>query len=150
MNRTMRLTILILIAILLTACQSANETNPHKNRPTPPQPSAGNAVMTGQVMMKSDGKPIPVETPVRLAQIYRQGSEGAFVLDLAHSPSSLSIAEGYFTLVDISPAEYLIVVGKPEDGNYVIFSGANGKPITYQIAAGKTIDIGVITVDYKP
>jgi len=150
MNRTIRFSLLVLISILLSACQVVNQTDPQKNKPTPPQPSAGKAVMAGQVLMKSNGKPIPSDTPVRLAQIYRQGNEGAFVLDLAHSPSSLSTGEGYFTLVDITPAEYLMVVGKPEDSNYVIYNGADGKPITYQIVAGKTIDVGVITVDYNP
>lgn len=148
MQKIARYFLLALFVLTLVACQST--TLPDANKPTPPKPAAGKAVMTGQVLLKSDGKPLPVETSVRLAQVYRQGGEGAFVLDIAHSPQTLSLKNGYFTIVDIPPAEYLIIVGKTEDGNYVVHAGSDGKPLAFKIEADKTLDIGVIKSDYIP
>lgn len=148
MEKIARYLLLAVFVITLAACQTTAIVD--ANKPTPPKPAAGKAIMTGQVLLKSTGKPLPVETSVRLAQIYRQGGEGAFVLDIAHSPQTLSINNGYFTIVDIPPAEYLIIVGKTEEGNYVVHAGADGKPLTYKIEAGKVLDVGVITSDYIP
>jgi len=101
------------------------------------------------IVQNLKGEPLE-DIPVRLAQIYRQGEQGAFVLDLSHSPSSIATTGGKFVVLAIPPAEYLVVVGKPEDNNYIIYQGKDGKPITYTIAGGQTIDIGTIQVDFTP
>lgn len=150
MSHLARAFTLFILFFVLTACQSVNITDGQKTRPNPPTPSTGKGVMTGQVLLKSDQKPIPEDTPVRLAQVFRKGGEGAFVLDLGHSPSSLSKGEGFFTIIDITPAEYLLIVGRPEDSNYEIYQNADGKPFTYNVEAGKTIDLGTIKVEYNP
>jgi hypothetical protein len=100
-------------------------------------------------VLDKQGQPI-TETPVRLAQVFRKGDDGAFMLDLAHSPSSISDPNGFFVLVSIPPAEYLLVVGKPEDNNYIIYQDSAGKPYTYQIREDTTQDLGEVTVDYVP
>jgi hypothetical protein len=147
MTKPMRFIFLPILILVLVACQNVA---PSVNKPTAPAPAAGKAVFTGQVLMQADGKPLPEGTPVRLAQVYRQGSDGAFVLDMSHSPSSLCKQDGFFTIVDIAPAEYLIVVGRPDEGNYIIHQGADGKAATFKVEANKTIDIGTIKVGYIP
>jgi len=137
--------VFLTLSLILSSCQ----TKPTEGSSTPvPTPKAEEGLLMGTVQ-NLKGEPLQ-DIPVRLAQIYRQGEEGAFVLDLSHSPSSIATSEGKFVVLAIPPAEYLIVVGKPEDNNYIIYQDKDGKPITYTIEGGKTIDIGTIQVDFTP
>src|SRR4051794_17878437 len=89
------------LAIILSACQTAAPLLTDKNKEIKgkfiPSPEAGMAVMTGKVLSSKDGKQFS-NVPVRLAQIYRKEGEsegdGAFVLDIANSPSALSEQDG--------------------------------------------------------
>jgi hypothetical protein len=62
----------------------------------------------------------------------------------------MSSKNGSFAILAIPPAEYLLVIGKPEDNNYLIYQDSNGKPITYTLVGGQTIDTGTIKVDFVP
>lgn len=137
--------IILALSIFISSCQAKT---PELSSTPIPTPKAGEGMLMGTVQ-NLKGEPLQ-DIPVRLAQIYRQGEEGAFVLDLSHSPSSIATTGGKFVVLAIPPAEYLIVVGKPEDNNYIIYQDKNGKPITYTIDGGKTIDIGTIQVDFTP
>lgn len=137
--------IILALSIFISSCQAKT---PELSSTPIPTPKAGEGMLMGTVQ-NVKGEPLQ-DIPVRLAQIYRQGEEGAFVLDLSHSPSSIATTGGKFVVLAIPPAEYLIVVGKPEDNNYIIYQDKNGKPITYTIDGGKTIDIGTIQVDFTP
>lgn len=152
-NRIRSYLLVLTLFWILTGCQNAalpsiNTNTQNKTKPMP-TPATGKAVMYGQALSSKDGKPF-VNTPVRLAQIYRKGDQGAFVLDMANSPSSLTDADGNFTIININPAEYLLVIGKPEDNNYVLYQDKNGKPNTYQITANQTVKVGTLRVDYTP
>jgi len=137
--------VLLTLSLILSSCQ----TKPTEVSNTPvPTPKAEEGLLMG-IVQNLKGEPLE-DIPVRLAQIYRQGEQGAFVLDLSHSPSSIATTGGKFVVLAIPPAEYLVVVGKPEDNNYIIYQGKDGKPITYTIAGGQTIDIGTIQVDFTP
>lgn len=107
------------------------------------------AIMTGKILSITDNKPL-VGIPVRLAQIFRQGDEGAFVLDVSHSPSSITDINGVFEILDIAPNEYLMVIGRPEDNNYLIYQDNNNEPITYQISPDVAVNAGEIVVDFIP
>jgi hypothetical protein len=136
--------------IFLFMVAGCTALGPNKIVSTPTAaPAKGMAIFSGQVLNSQDGLPI-TDTPVRLAQVYRQGEQGAYVLDMSHSPSSVSDKSGNFSILDIAPAEYLIVIGKPEDNHYLIYQDDAGKPITYQLEADKSIQVGVIKVDFKP
>jgi len=103
--------------------------------------------MIGRVVDVQNNSPL-VGIPVRLAQVYRQGNEGAFVLDLAHSPSAITNHKGEFVITDISPAEYLIVIGRPEENNYVIYQEKGSKPVTIIVEGGDIINFGDVKVNY--
>lgn len=135
---------LVIIFSLLSGCQVNNPTEENTILPTRNSTTG----MLNGILLNLEGKPIQRVT-VRLAQVYRQGEEGAFVLDTAHSPSSITTSEGVFILNDILPAEYFLVIGTPEDNDYLIYVDENGKPISYYINAGDVKDIGKIKVDFS-
>jgi hypothetical protein len=141
----------LILAGLLAACQLVDQPgNGIKTEETPiSTPQAGKASIKGIIVSAKDGMPFS-NVAVRLAQVYRQGEEGAFVLDVAHSPGIYSDINGKFLIENFDPAEYLISVGEPLDNNYVIVSDNAGKPIPYIAAAGVVIDAGVLKVNYTP
>lgn len=141
-----------LIILSLLGCQAPSTlTNDPGVTATPiiKTPNPGMAIMTGKILSITDNKPL-VGIPVRLAQIFRQGDEGAFVLDVSHSPSSITDINGVFEILDIAPNEYLMVIGRPEDNNYLIYQDNNNEPITYQISPDVAVNAGEIVVDFIP
>lgn len=145
LKRVLLIICLATFLFLLTSCRSS--TSELLNTPIPtPKPGEGQLI---GIVKNNNGDPIQ-NIPIRLAQVYRQGEEGTFILDTSHSPSSISSSEGEFILLEIPPAEYLLVVGKPEDNNYIIYQDKNGKPVTYNIEDGEILNIGTIQVDFKP
>ena len=92
-----RISILLLIPVMLflTAC-SSSENLTSQALPTPtltatpiPQatPNAGKSTLIGRLVSKQTNEPL-ADTFVRLADVVRQGEEGAFVLDIALQPGS--------------------------------------------------------------
>jgi uncharacterized lipoprotein len=113
-------------------------------------PKEGKAILIGSAFSTVTGTALD-NVAIRLADVYRQeGQEGAFVLDLAHSPGNFTDASGAFIIENIKPGEYLIVVGNPEDNNYMIVQDGDGKPISYNLAVGEVKDTGKLNVDFKP
>jgi hypothetical protein len=146
------LMLVIFYIFLLAACQTITLPGTSKNNqldlPTLPTPASGTSIMAGKAV-NQDGEPL-VDVPVRLAEIFRSGEQGAFVLDMAKSPSSLTDENGMFTIININPAEYLVVVGRPEDNNYVIYQDSKNEPMTYEIAPDQIINAGLIQVEFTP
>ena len=149
----LRIFILTLGFILLFGCQSSDLLSATKvNDVQPTQivtPAPGKSIVTGEVLGIKDGKPFG-NTPVRLAQVYRKGEEAAYALDMAHSPSSISDVNGNFMILDVPPAEYVIIIGKPEDNNYVVYQDEGDTSKTYKIEADKVVDVGVLKSSYTP
>lgn len=141
-----------IFSLILAACQSSVSTPPIRQTPEAkrevPTPPADASVLTGRAL-QGDGTPF-VETPMRLAQIYRQGDQGAFVIDTASSPAAMTDNEGFFTFVNVPPAEYLIVIGWLEASDYIIFQNKSGEPYTYQLESGKVRDLGEIKIERNP
>ena len=141
---------LIMILVLLAACQAqpavtVNTPTAEQNAAALPTALPGKSTLTGKIFDKN-GNPL-AETPLRLATIYRQGDQGAFLIEAAHSPGTISEADGSFTFADVPPAEYLIVAGWLEANIYTIYQDENAKPFTYILAADQTLDVGAIQVD---
>lgn len=145
LKRGLLFILLTIPLLLLTSCKSSTAEIPSTPIPTP-KPGEGQLI---GIALNNDGEPLQ-NIPIRLAQVYRENEQGAFVLDTSHSPSSISSSKGEFVLLGIPPAEYLLVVGKPEDNNYIIYQDKDGKPITYTIKGGESLNIGKIQVDFKP
>lgn len=142
---------LLLFSLIFTSCNK-NTNNPVNPEvlvsPTPPsQPESGKASMVGQVMHQ-DGYSVK-NTIVRLADVARgaEGKGGAFILDLARSPGTVTDQNGYFNVQNIKAGEYVIVVGDVETtGVYEIIHNTDGKPKVWSFPADKVTDIGVLTV----
>ena len=153
MRRIIRLFLYVcLSSLLLSGCQSgATPTAALQAVPTPAAiatPQAGNSNLTARIL-NIDGTPIG-NVAVRLAEVFRKDDQGAFALDIAHSPGNFTDADGTVAILNFKSAEYLLVVGEPSDNNYVIVHDGDGKPISYQPQSGETLDVGEIKVDYKP
>lgn len=142
--------ILIICLLLITGCQSSQ---PIKPTPTPaptsiPLPEADKATVKGQIVSEKDRSPIQ-DTVVRLAAVYRQGEEGAYVLDSANSPGAFTDQEGRFVITNIPPGEFVLVIGDPMS-SYTVISDADGKVKTWAAAANQILDLEQILTDFTP
>jgi hypothetical protein len=166
MNMKLSWALIPILFILLIGCQAApvieTETSPitfsgeadatpQPVEPTPPdQPKTGKATVTGQVFSHKTSTPL-INTVVRLAEVHRQGDEGAYLLDTAFSPGDITDEQGYFVFENIEPGEYVMVVGNVEAYNeYVIIPEPSGLPLVYNIEVDKIQDIGELIVDLEP
>jgi hypothetical protein len=147
-------TLLIMIfTLLLAACgQTTPPIQTPVATPTPPQPpDPGMATATGRVV-NAEGEFLP-GVIVRLAEVVRgvEGNGGAFILDVAHSPSSFTDAAGYFIFSNIKGAEYVIVIGDVEiTGIYEIIPQEDGKARVFNMPADQVTDVGNITTTIEP
>jgi hypothetical protein len=143
---------LLLFLMFSTACtQKPSQTiNPEVlvSPTAPPQPESGKATIQGRVMHE-DGYPM-AKTIVRLADVARgaEGRGGAFILDLARSPGTLTDENGFFVFPNLDAGEYVIVIGDVEiTGIYEIIHEADGKAKIWNFPADQITDVGVITVN---
>jgi hypothetical protein len=114
---------------------------------TIPQPEAGKGTMIGVLVSIPDQAPVP-NTAVRLAEVYRKGEQGAFVLDGAYSPGDITDEQGNFIIPNIDAKEYVIVVGDVY-GKYVIVAEPSGEGKVYAVAPDEITDIGQLVVDWR-
>ena len=127
------------------------EATPLTAQPQPTQ-NPEMAMVVGVVVSKggTDLKSLP-ETPVRLARVFWNAdkSDGAFVLEGATSPSALVRQDGTFTLNNVPPADYVIVIGDTTSNDSVI-KEPGGKARVITLEPGKTLDVGKIEVTPNP
>ncbi len=136
------------IALALGAC-AAPAPGPLEVAGTPiPTPQAGKAVAIGQVLSETTGNPLG-DTIIRLAEVYRQGGEGAFVLDGARSPGAITDDQGRFLIPDIEPVEYVVIVGDVF-GEYVILAQPSGEARVWTAEENAVLDLGVLEADLAP
>jgi hypothetical protein len=151
----MKRTIIMVLAVFLifiTACNRSplSTINPEVLvTPTPPPlPEVGKATIIGQIIHE-EGYPM-ASTIIRLAEVARgaEGRGGAFILDVARSPGTLTDKNGYFIIPNVKAGEYVIVVGDVETtGIYQIISEANGTARIWNLPADMVTDVGVIKVN---
>ena len=134
--------VLILVAGLLGACSGGTA-----GKSAIPTPDSGNTNVIGKVVSKQDGKPV-VNTIIRLAEVYRQGDQGAYLLDEAFSPGAYSNDQGEFQILNIKASEYVLVIGDPK-GTYEVVTGDDGKARTWTATADQTLDMGTVKVEYQ-
>jgi len=138
----------ILCLALLTACHgSKGKTNLNKGTPVP-SPDAEKTTVIGSVFSTTTNKPYPGAS-VWLAEVYRQGGEGAYVLDSVASPGVYADEEGVFVIANVDPKEYVIVIGNPE-GAYEVIPDDKGRARVWQTEAGKILDVGQLKVKLVP
>jgi hypothetical protein len=146
-------TVFILSLLFLSSCSQASSPTINPKvlvTPTPPpQPESGKASITGQVK-HVDGYVIS-NTIIRLAVVARGagGKGGAYILDLANSPGTVTDQNGYFNIQNIAAGEYVIVIGDVEtSGIYEIIKSEDGTAKVWNFPADQVTDVGelIITV----
>ncbi len=130
-----------LLLFLLAACQKGVSAQ----APSVSPPESGKATVTGRILSLKTGKPL-ANTGMRLAEVVRQGGQGAFVLDTANSPGTSTDNNGYFVFKDIPPKEYVMVVGDVM-ATYVIVPDPSGKARVWNAPADQVTKVGDISVD---
>jgi hypothetical protein len=141
---------ILLMMTLLIGCNLKEPNASPEAAASPPvsNPQADKATITGRVLTKEGNEPVSDEI-IRLAEVTRQGDQGAYVLNLAFSPGARSDAQGYFIFDNIPPVEYVMIVGDIYAAHEVL-SDVAGKPLTWSTEAGKVLDTGVHYVDLTP
>jgi len=131
---------ILFLLLLVTACGT-------QSAPTPtsiPRPEPGKATVTGNLFSTTSDKPLP-NTAVWLAEVVRQGEQGAYVLDAASSPGVYANENGIFVIPNVVPGEYVIVVGDPESRHEII-SESSGDAKVWNIPADQIYDVGELKV----
>jgi hypothetical protein len=149
----------ILLILVLAACAQPTNVAPTNSVASPttvtptdsatePQqskPEAGKATLIGKVVSLRDGLPM-ANTVVRLAEVFRQGDEGAFVLDGAYSPGDITDEQGRFAIENVDVKEYVIVVGDVYD-KYQIIGEPDNSAKVFQAVEDEILDVGELQVD---
>ena len=79
---------------------------------------------------------------VRLAEVFREGDKGTFILDIAFSPGTRTDEAGYFILENIPAMEYVLVIGDYYQAYDIIEEGSTGIAKVWNAEAGKILDMG--------
>lgn len=104
------------------------------------------AAMTGQIVSSST-RPM-ANTTVRLARVFwnEQHTDGAYVLEGANSPSTITNDDGFFVFASLSPADYVLIVGDVF-GDHVVVSKPDGSARVFTVKENEVTDVGRIFVD---
>lgn len=129
------------ILTLLTACNTKSTTQVIST----PEADKGNVV---GIIQSTKGEPYK-EYSIRLAEVYWQGNEGAYVLDESFSPGAISDNNGAFQVLNVPKGEYVLLIGEPLQ-TYKPITDTTGVLQRVKVNAGETIDLGTIKFDYQP
>ena len=142
--RVLRITLPLLLVIFMVSCSA--ETRETLNGIATPQ--IGLATLYGKVISKNSNS---LEgTPVRLAKVYySEDAEAVFILEGASSPGSFLSKEGLFVLSNISPGDYVIVIGDPYT-LYEIITEPNGQAKIYKVKENDILNVGEVRVENIP
>ena len=138
----------ILTLALITGCRGSKDKTPIGQATSIPAPATDKATVTGNVFTTALNQPYP-KAAVWLAEVYRQGGDGAYVLDHAFSPAVYADDMGVFVIANVDPKEYVIVIGDPE-GLYEVIPDESGRARVWNAEAGKILDVGQLTVSLTP
>lgn len=128
------------LLILLSACNASAQN-------AIPTPEAGKGHVIGTIQT-TDGKPYK-QFSIRLAEVYWQDNQGAYVLDESFSPGGMSNDKGAFQVLNVPEGEYVIIIGNAVE-TYEPVTDDKGVLLRVTAKAGETIDLGTIVFDSKP
>mgnify|MGYP005835325235 CR=1 FL=1 len=146
MKRVNFLVIVMIAVFLIVSCKGEDniETLIQPTLSNIPTPLPGKVSVIGKVISKKSNLPID-EIDVWLAKVIRQEEEAVYVLDTINSPSILTTANGEFQILNVSPGEYVLVIGNPEI-MYEIISDETGKAKVWNFKEGQVEDVGELIV----
>lgn len=127
--------------VLLSACA------PVAQEVVLPTPEAQKGHVTG-IIQSTDGKPY-AGFSVRLAEVYWQGEQGAYVLDESFSPGAISDENGAFQVLNAPEGEYVLIISQPLQ-TYQAVTEADGKLKRITVKAGETLDLSTVKFNYVP
>jgi hypothetical protein len=133
---------------LITGCRGGKDKTSADEATPIPEPDTAKATVTGKVFSTTLNQPYP-KAAVWLAEVYRQGGDGAYVLDHAFSPAVWADDNGVFVIANVDPKEYVIVIGDPE-GLYEVIPDDSGRARVWKTEAGKVLDVGQLSVALSP
>lgn len=132
----------IVLAWFVSSCSLGQSLSAPDVTP-PASPMKGQSTMVGRVLSRDTGEPLTNEV-IRLAEVFRQGEKGAYVLDVAFSPGARTDDKGYFIFENIPANEYVIVVGK-QDAEYDVIEEPDTKlPKVFLLQSDQVLDVGEI------
>ena len=164
MRKLLPMVFLTMTILLLAACQAspavttsqpeniqAMATSKPENLQAAPAaiqaPENGKSTLVGKVVSKGNGEPVP-NVPVRLAEVYLEGGEGAYVLDGAFSPGDVTDENGDFLIENVDLKGYVIIVGDIMD-KYEVIVKEDGKPRVWSFPADEIYQVPTLEVDLK-
>lgn len=133
--------------LILAACTLSSPTT-EVPRVTPPNPpEADKATVVGRVVDADTNEPLS-STLIKLAEVYGEGDEGAYVLDTYFSPGATTDENGYFIMENVPAIGYVVVVG---DVFYIysIIQTEEGKPKVWKTSPGEVLDLGTLLVSLQ-
>ncbi len=123
----------------------------------PVEVAEGQSALAGWLLVQSTNEPLQREI-VRLATIYCPDELAeeeditescVWGLDNANSPSTFSDETGFFQFADLSPGQYVVMVGDIM-GRHAFVEDAEEKPIIFTTVADEVLNVGTLSVAYQP
>ncbi len=136
-----------LFLLLLPSCSSEPAQPQQSARPTIPTPNRSTSVVSGQVVGSTTQAPIK-DTYVYLAKVYWNAAhtQAAFAVDASHSPVAKTDQNGFFSLTQVEPSEYVLVVGDYYGSNDAVRE-KSGDARIYIAEMNKVLDVGTVQVN---
>jgi hypothetical protein len=117
--------------------------------PLPVAPEAGTGIVKGRALSLETSKPF-TNTYVWLADVYREGGEGAYVLDVARNPhTTTDIESGDFVIPNLKASEYVIIIGDVYGKYAVVTNPETNKPATWLVKENDYLEVGDLNVLLK-
>jgi len=136
----------LLYTCLCLVCLLAVSSACQKATPPIPVPEAGEGAITGQVLGLSGRWKEGPFTIYAAPYVGGEDGEGFYVLEPALHPHDELKANGYFQLNDVTPGQYVLVVGPtPEEAIRVVDD--QQKPRVFTITAGQVLEAGKIQLE---
>ncbi|MEM2890199.1 MAG: hypothetical protein QW358_02490 [Candidatus Hadarchaeum sp.] len=141
------LTIIVFIASCANVPTQVNKTETTAVESTSITLTPSLGALIGQVKSAATGEPIANIT-VRLATVHwnENKTDGAFVLEGGTSPGDITSENGVFEIINLKPADYVIVVGDVI-GRHEIISNPDGSAKIFTIEEDMVLEIEPLIVN---
>lgn len=118
-------------------------------------PAAGKGALTGRLINLTTNAPMPKQSlslpsvicPADVAEEDKR-DKCVYGVDEAFDPSTLTDDNGYFVFNDLTPGEYVMLVGNPAT-KYTILSDDAKLPLVWRAEADKIVALGDLVVDFQ-
>jgi hypothetical protein len=147
--KTFFIILLVILLIIMSGCKqlSLEEEFPNIEEKNISKPDTGYSTVTGKIINKEFDEPLTFSV-VRLAEVFREGDSGAYVLNEAFSPGARTDMDGVFVFNNVEAREYVLVVGDVTS-TYQIIKNKDGSAKIWNAPMNEITDMGVIEVNLE-